>query len=195
MDEIILHLLLTIFVFFISPQDHSNILEMEHYYLLCSDAQYRDEFLDEVDDTDTKTKLSYLKSALIMYQGDVGRFPYIGNDIKKKSAYNQELLLNPYDSEKNVLCSSNNDYIKVKNYERKWKGPYMEGKPSKFMIDNWKNPIKYVAEGRNIFLWSYGPNRKPDCDTAQEAFRKQQYSDEVDDIVVSVTRSKYEFED
>ena len=70
----------------------------------------------------------------------------------------------------------------------------MDEKPSKFMIDKWKNPIRYVAEGKNIYLWSYGPNRKPDCDTAQEAYRNQ-YSDEVDDIVVSVTRTKYEFED
>ena len=194
MDDIILHVLLVIFTFFLNPQDHRNILEMEHYYLLCSDAQYRDEFLDEVDDTNTETKMSSLKSALLAYQSDVGRFPYIGSDSKKKSAYNQELLLNAFDPNKNVLVSSNNDYIEVKNYEKKWKGPYMDEKPSKFMIDNWKNPIKYVAEGKNIYLWSYGPNGKPDCDTVQEAYRKQYY-DEVDDIVVSVSRSKYEFED
>lgn len=194
MDNIILHILLVIFVFFLSPQDRNNILEMKHYYLLCTNTEYREEFLDEVDDTNIQTKMSSLKSALLAYQGDIGRFPYIGSNSKKKSAYNQELLLNPYDPEKNVLVSPNKNNIEVKNYEKKWKGPYMDEKPSKFMIDNWKNPIRYVAEGKNIYLWSYGPNRKPDCNTAQEAFKKQ-YSDEVDDIVVSITRSKYEFED
>ncbi len=194
MDDIILHILLVIFVFFLNPQDHRNILEIEHYYLLCSDAQYRDEFLDEVDDTDTETKMSTLKYALLSYENDVGCFPYIGSDCKKKSAYNQELLLNAFDPNKNVLVSNNNEYIKIDNYQNKWDGPYMDKKPSKFMMDSWKNPIKYVPEGKNIYLWSYGPNGKPDCSTVDEVMKKQ-YMGKTDDIVLSVTRCEYEFED
>ena len=194
MDDIILHIFLVIFVFFLSPQDRNNILEMKHYYLLCTNTEYREEFLDEIDDTTTQTKMASLKSALLVYRSDIGRFPYIGSDSKKKSAYNQELLLNPYDPNKNVLVTCNNNYIEVKDYEKNWKGPYMDSKPSKFMIDNWNNPIRYVPEGKNIYLWSYGPNRKPDCNTVQEAFKKQN-SKGIDDIVVSLMRSKYEFED
>lgn len=194
MDDIVIHVLLVIFVFFLSPQDHRNSLEMKHYYLLCTNSQYREEFLGEVEDEDTQTKLRNLKSALLAYQSDVGRMPYIGDDMKKKSAYNQELLLNAFDSQKNVLFSDNNEYIQLKNYEKKWKGPYLEGNPSKTMLDTWKTPIMYVPEGKNLYLWSYGPNKKPDCSTAQEAFRKQS-SDEIDDIVVSVARFKRSFED
>jgi hypothetical protein len=194
MDDIVIHILLAIFVFFLSPQDHRNNLEMKHYYLLSTNSQYREEFLGEVDDVNTQTKLSNLKYALLAYQSDVGRMPYIGDDSKKKSAYNQELLLNIFDPEKNVLFSDNNKYIQVKNYEKRWKGPYLEGKPSKAMLDTWKTPIQYVPEGKNLYLWSYGPNKKPDFSTAQEAFRKQS-SNEVDDIVVSVARFKHSFED
>ena len=135
-----------------------------------------------------------MKSALLAYQSDVGRLPRLGDDIKKKSAYNQELLLNTFDPEKNVLFSDNNEYIQLKNYEKKWKGPYLDGTPSKTMLDTWKTPIKYVPEGKNLYLWSYGPNRKPDCSTAQEAFSKQRFG-EIDDIVVSVSRFKHSFED
>ena len=200
MDSIILNILTTILVFFIDPQNNSNILEMKHCYLLSTDSQYREEFLgsqtedEKYTHKDTKAQLSRLKSALLAFHSDVGRLPYVGNVKEKKSAYNQGLLLNMLDSEKNVLVSNNNKHMDVKNYNKKWRGPYMEGKPSQFMVDSWGTPIKYVAEGKNVYLWSYGPNRKPDCESVEQAFKKQM-SNEVDDIVVSVMRFKKSFED
>ena len=62
------------------------------------------------------------------------------------------------------------------------------------MIDEWGMPIIYIAENKNLFLWSYGPNKKPDRTNVEESFKEQQDKN-VDDIVISVMRNKYKFED
>ena len=52
----------------------------------------------------------------------------------------------------------------------------------------------FFPENKNIYLWSYGANKKPDFSNVEEAFRKQNNKN-VDDIVISIYRSRYIFED
>ncbi len=153
------------------------------------DSDYRIRYEKE----ETKRRISYLKSALLAYASDVGKMPYIGNNSDIKSAYDQDLLLNSEVSDKNVLLSNNNQYIKIDNYEKKWKGPYIEDL-SESMVDYWGTPIKYVPDQKNIYLWSYGPNKKPDFKDADDAFHKMTHKGS-DDIVVSVMRNEEYFRD
>jgi prepilin-type N-terminal cleavage/methylation domain-containing protein len=150
----------------------------------------------------TKSKMSSLKSALLAYQSDVGRLPYDGSKSSSK-AYNQNQLLDSEDSEKNVLTACNNSVFTSvpNNYNRKWKGPYMDSDPSDFMFDSWGNLICYKAEKgtKNVYLWSAGPDgefykRAEGTENAAHAFADQSNAEkECDDIVISVLRVKSSF--
>lgn len=152
----------------------------------------------------TKSKLSSLKSAMLAYQSDVGRLPYYGKpkDSRNASLYNAEDVLSYDNSEKNVLLSESYgnwnepSNFGISNYSRKWKGPYMDSDPSDFMYDSWGNPIYYVAEGNNVYLWSYGPDQAPDDGngniTAALAAQKDN-ADFCDDIITSVARVRKSF--
>ena len=150
----------------------------------------------------TKSKLSSLKSALLAYQSDVGRLPYLGKNSRVKSNYCQTKLLSSNDETYNVLYtneatgygSSNTEW--PNNYSRKWKGPYMDSDPSDFMFDSWGNEIKYEAYNKNVYLWSAGPDGEfyGSAANADEAFKKQSESDsDCDDSLISVYRSKKNF--
>ena len=146
----------------------------------------------------TKSKMSNLKSALIAFQGDVGRFPYKGKDVKDGKSFDQIGLLNSYDEANNVLvCNAN--IMSLKNYNRKWKGPYMDSDPSDFMWDSWGNQILYVREGKNLYLWSFGPDGLA-CGSAfscvEDAYKAQGSPDStIDDIVISVSKFKQSITD
>ncbi len=150
----------------------------------------------------TKSKMSSLKSALLAYQSDVGRLPFIGNASVNRSeskAYNiasgSDLL--SYDNpDKNVLTSNNEPAVKfgINNYQKKWKGPYMDSDPSDFMVDSWGNNILYCAADKNVYLWSYGADGEPHDGGVSNAFKAQTSDpDNCDDIVISVARVKKSF--
>ena len=149
----------------------------------------------------TKSKMSSLKSALLAYQSDVGRLPYISGNSRNKAAYSQPDLLSENNESKNVLvynewpATGGNE---PNNYKRKWKGPYMDSDVSDFMVDAWGNTIKYMAYNKNVYLWSAGPDTEftdesnPNLD---EIFKKQSDpSADCDDIVISVYRAKKSFQ-
>lgn len=140
----------------------------------------------------TKSRLSALKNALLAYQSDVGRLPHIGKGKCSGciSAYNGELLLSYNDENANVLLTdSHTPNFSIKKYSRKWKGPYMDSDPSDFMYDAWGHPIHYIADGRNLFLWSYGEDDEPANANATKAFAMQQNEDEYcDDIILSIKK-------
>ena len=144
----------------------------------------------------TKSKMSSLKSALLAFQSDVGRLPFKGNCSRKKGAYCQSVLLSSSCEEQNVLYTNNWPSAagcQPNNYHRKWKGPYMDSDPSDFMYDSWGNEFKYVAEDKNIYLWSSGPDGDW-ASTAGAAFKAQGNTDsDTDDIVISVYRAKKSF--
>ncbi len=147
----------------------------------------------------TKSKMSNLKSALIQYQGDVGRFPYVGgsSNINVSSAFSQDIVMSATLEENNVLITNAN-IIRLPNHDRKWKGPYMDSEPADFMYDSWGNKITYVRYNKNLYLVSLGANGVPDYGTSESynydnAFKDQSNADrdeEHDDIVISVTRYK-----
>ena len=144
----------------------------------------------------TKSKLSSLKSALLAYQGDIGRFPYKDKTVNDGTKYNANDLLSCNSEDKNVLVCNDKTLLGtsgIKNYTKKWKGPYMDSDVSDFMIDSWGQPIQYVASGKNLYLWSYGPDMMPgntSTDLEQLAKSISTNPDDVDDIILSVTRFK-----
>lgn len=111
----------------------------------------------------TKSKLSALKSAMIAYQNDVGRFPFCGASTVANmatsytGASNDCLGLTP---ESNVLVNEELGCVSfgITNYTRRWKGPYMDSDPGDFMMDSWGTKIEYltVAGHTQIYLQSAG---------------------------------------
>lgn len=152
----------------------------------------------------TKSKMSSLKSAMLAYQSDVGRLPYAGNSsfVSKIPAYNAEKVLSYDDESKNVLVQNydGDGSFKINNYNRKWKGPYMDSDPSDFMFDAWGNQIHYVAYGHNVYLWSFGPDGSPDDgsedgDNIEKVLNLQsgENAGESDDIITSIARVRKAF--
>ena len=166
----------------------------------------------------TKSKLSSIKSALLAYQTDVGRLPH-GGYPKKVGSYCQDQLMSANEEDKNVLYSnSDTGYTSLSgdgvgtgkapgNYSRRWKGPYIDSDPSDFMWDAWGNKIIYIAQNKNIYLWSAGPdgsyfgkNGKTGGEAytdgnVEDAFKFQTNAETgCDDIVVSVARTKSKIE-
>lgn len=151
----------------------------------------------------TKSKMSSLKSALLAYQSDVGRLPYkSGTNSRDKSAYSQPDLLSENDETKNVLvynewptgCGNTPN-----NYNRKWKGPYMDSDVADFMVDAWGNTIQYKAYNKNVYLWSAGPDTEfaaePSTANIDQVFKDQSDpSKDCDDIVISIYRAKRAFQ-
>ena len=154
-------------------------------------------FVDQGRTSATKEKLTTLKNALLAYQADVGRLPHTGA-AKCSSyglAYNEAIeqgLLSYNCEEENVLLTDiKNVGLKSKYYKRRWKGPYMDTDPSDFMYDAWDNPIRYVAKGKNIYLWSYGIDGNYDDPDPEKVFKRTQDKDDyIDDIIISVKRFK-----
>ena len=148
----------------------------------------------------TKSKMSSLKSAMLAYQSDVGRLPFAGDNKRKASAYNANKVLSYDDPDQNVLSSnyeinSGADDFGINNYQKKWKGPYMDSDPSDFMVDAWGNNIVYCAEDKNVYLWSYGADGEAYNSNVSQAFKGQTSEpDDCDDIVLSVARVKRAFQ-
>ena len=150
----------------------------------------------------TKSKMSSLKSALLAYQSDVGRLPYKGSNSRTASNYSQPDLLSENDESKNVLVYNewpNAAGSTPNNYNRKWKGPYMDSDVSDFMVDAWGNTIQYKAYNKNVYLWSAGPDTEFSGDATNpnidDIFKKQSDpSQDCDDIVISIYRAKKAFQ-
>lgn len=169
----------------------------------------------------TKSNMAALKSALISYKNDVGRFPYKGtkDDKFKKSSYSQDNVL-ASSTAFNVLVnaatpvgatgenfsaysadpSGDDKYSSFYGKEgRKWKGPYMDASPNEFMFDAWGNRIIYAACGHSLVLWSYGADGEPAGTDPETLVTKNKGDDEDgpehDDIVVTVSRFKRKFKD
>lgn len=145
----------------------------------------------------TKSKLSALKSAIMAYNSDVGRYPYWGNSDNSTvaTAYNSDNVSLFGDTmDDNVLTSNNygifvvnNSVFGIANYvNKKWKGPYMDSDPSDFMYDSWGKKIKYYYFNKGIYLHAAGPDQS--FNTPNDA-TKTTYDG--DDIVLSVARTKF----
>jgi len=142
----------------------------------------------------TKSKLSSLKSALVSYKNDVGRFPYMGNavnDVSDGAKYNQAHNAYLASAENNVLIT-NATAVPITNYDRRWKGPYMDSNAEDFMTDGWGNRIGYFAHDFNIYIRSDGINGIAEG-VADALNAAKQESGEADDIITSVAKVRRKF--
>lgn len=153
----------------------------------------------------TKSKLSGLKSALLTYNSDVGRFPFTGAPAGTASAASYvaadlDLLADNMDC--NVLVNDeigNGDdagtNFQIKNYNRRWKGPYMDSDPSDFMLDSWGTKISYYTEVgfNNLYLWSAGSDMANAGTFSDVTCAEMTETGEVDDIAISIARVRKPF--
>jgi prepilin-type N-terminal cleavage/methylation domain-containing protein len=149
----------------------------------------------------TKSKISSLKSALMAYKADVGRYPFTGipNCARCAAAYcaASDDLLGP-NEENNVLVNDelgNNGAMNfgITNYSRKWKGPYMQSAPDDFMTDAWGNKIFYHAHDKSVYLQSSGADMITETvtDMQDDAYVEEMAAD---DILISVFRTRAPFQ-
>lgn len=145
----------------------------------------------------TKSKLSSLKSAILAYNGDTGRYPFWGDSawVKNADLYNKDTNLFGDGIDNNILtCSAygtgvntNNFMFNIPKYQnQKWKGPYMDAEPLDFMYDSWGTRIKYYHYNRGLWLHAAGPDQTFDAVT--DATKTDYVGD---DIVLSVARLKF----
>ncbi len=145
----------------------------------------------------TKSKLSALKSAIVAYNSDLGRYPYWGapNQATCGALYNSDNNQMFNDSaDLNILTKndygvnlSGNTLFGISNYvNKKWKGPYMDSDPSDFMYDSWGTKIIYYYFNRALWLHAAGADQAFNTPTVATVGNY-----EGDDIVMSVARTKF----
>lgn len=168
----------------------------------------------------TRSKMSSLKSAIVTYKNDIGRYPFYGNkgDVSSKSAYcadrvladdakrnvlvNQEVLLGVTGETLNKDCASSEGCWSTFYGKggRKWKGPYMDSDPADFMTDSWGTKIRYHAFDHSLILWSAGPDGEfhefnSDGDPDPKVLDSEAYAEgETDDLFISIARFRRKFE-
>jgi len=140
----------------------------------------------------TRAAMQNIKTALVNYNNDLGKFPFTGTNPALPEAYNAadtECL--GADISKNVLVSNSigspiiNLGSNTDIYKKRWKGPYMDSDPAEFMVDAWESKIHYKYYNHQLFLHSYGPDNQDDFVNALS----NNY--EGDDIVMSISRTKF----
>jgi prepilin-type N-terminal cleavage/methylation domain-containing protein len=145
----------------------------------------------------TKSKISSLKSAIMAYKSDVGRYPFVGQacNAKEAGAYNAASTKYLGIGEQNNIFVNENvgcDDMGIPNYRRKWKGPYMDSTPDDFMYDSWGTKIRYVAHEKNVYLWSAGADMN--FEAIADALNAEKVEVEgMDDIIQSVARVRRNF--
>lgn len=164
----------------------------------------------------TRSKMSSLKSAIVTYKNDVGRYPFYGdkNKVSCKSAYSADDVLAD-DANNNVLVNqevnlgvpaecrkgdATNGYYTdfYGKGGRKWKGPYMDSDPADFMTDSWGTKIRYHAFDHSLILWSAGPDGEFDAvgnDPSGNVLNSEAYAEGVtDDLFISIARFRRKFD-
>lgn len=143
----------------------------------------------------TKSQFSSLRAALQAFGQDLGGLPR-DKDQTGINQYNEaaSTMLGP-SFDNNVLVNDNNVLNKLgmapDTYQRRWKGPYMDGNPSDFMLDAWGGEIQYIAHENSlsVYLLSYGPDGKEDELGNADNDKNPLHEDyKGDDIVLSVHR-------
>lgn len=163
----------------------------------------------------TRSKMSSLKSAIVTYKNDVGRYPFVGdkNKVSSKSAYCADAVLAD-NVANNVLVNqevnlgvtsearggdAENGYWTTFYGKggRKWKGPYMDSDPADFMTDSWGTKIRYHAFDHSLILWSAGPDgefHEVGGDPNSDVLDSEKYAEgETDDLFISIARFRKQF--
>lgn len=141
----------------------------------------------------TRAAMQNVKTALVNYNNDVGKFPFSGNSKATSvqgASYNQaNNIAMGQQMTTNVLvdnsASSINLGIDTAIYKKRWKGPYMDSDPLEFMTDAWESKIQYKHYNKQLFLHSHGPDGIDDFLAAVAP------NYEGDDLIMSITRVKF----
>jgi prepilin-type N-terminal cleavage/methylation domain-containing protein len=148
----------------------------------------------------TRAAMQNVKTALVNYNNDLGKFPFVwadGTSAQTPLQYNLADIQLLGDSEgQNVLVNGEtlmtdttqaNLGIKNDVYTKRWKGPYMDSDPSEFMVDAWESKITYCHYNKALYLFSNGPDGVND----QGVNLFNTSNTDCDDIVMSLTRLKF----
>ncbi len=147
----------------------------------------------------TKSKMASLRSALMTYNGDVGRYPYVGNtaNASTKTAYDAAWKLEDnggdyfgfnQDGDSVMMCATFKcTEMGITNYKKRWKGPYMSSDASDFMYDSWGTRLKYFYYNRGLYLSSAGPQQAHEA--VVNTFFNADYSD--DDFYLMIVKTKF----
>lgn len=164
----------------------------------------------------TRSKMSSLKSAIVTYKNDIGRYPFVGDKgcVSCMSAYNADAVLAD-NANNNVLVNpevnlgvtgasregdaTNGYYTSFYGKGgRKWKGPYMDSDPADFMTDSWGTKIRYHAFDHSLILWSAGPDgefHNLGNDPDPKVLDSEAYAEgETDDLFISIARFRRKFQ-
>ncbi len=146
--------------------------------------------VDQGKVTATKAAMQAVKTGLIRYSNDLGKFPFCGTNASLGSAYNTagvSALGTTIDTNCLVTNSSGLLNLNMPNwlYQKRWSGPYMDTDPAEFMIDPWESKILYQHGNKGIWLHSYGPDGMDDF--VQAIMNNY----EGDDIVISLSKVKF----
>lgn len=143
----------------------------------------------------TRAAMANLKTALVCFNSDLGRFPHTGvaSDYDDAHVAAADALLDR-SRDRNVLVNDRplpvagwqNLGLDAAKWKKRWKGPYMDADPSEFMDDAWNERIRYRSCRGYLWLWSAGPDGKFD----DLASLSQNLATGADDIILSVAKLK-----
>ncbi|HNV70927.1 MAG TPA: hypothetical protein PKO06_14590 [Candidatus Ozemobacteraceae bacterium] len=115
-----------------------------------------------------KASLHSLRATLLTYHQDLGRFPHTGSEYTARSIQmadesclglipNCNVLMNPEVSFPfGFLGKAKTDYQKC------WKGPYLDDEPQYAMCDPWDKKIRYTWSNGSLWLQSGGEDTQFD---------------------------------
>ena len=121
----------------------------------------------------TRAQMYNLKSALVNYANDLGRYPHTGEKLSSATILLAQRYCLDDHASRNVLVSDSVSRPFEKHglsdelYKKRWKGPYMDGDPDEFMRDAWDTRIKYTlawgpaassSPAASLVLQSAGPD-------------------------------------
>ena len=143
----------------------------------------------------TRASMQNIKTALVNFNNDLGKFPHTGTvyaGTAARTAINSactEYLGDTLD--KNILVELNtaagDSNMGISAFAKRWKGPYMDSEPAEFMTDAWESKIRYSYSQKAIYLHSWGPDGGNDYDATDLNVGNE----DTDDIVMSVSRVKF----
>jgi prepilin-type N-terminal cleavage/methylation domain-containing protein len=145
--------------------------------------------VDQAKASATRTTMMNIKSGLVNFNNDLGKFPFTGVAQTAASFNSADSEALSQDFTKNVLVNGAVAGLTLgmasDTFSRRWKGPYMDSDPSMFMTDPWESKIRYRYNGKQLYLHSFGPDG---IDDFPNAIASGEY--EGDDIVFAVSRVK-----
>lgn len=140
----------------------------------------------------TKSRLANLKTALICFNCDTGKYPFIGKTQSPETTDGADLACLGTARDENVLMQTEVRFpferlgLEAAKYSKRWKGPYMDSEPGVFMRDAWGNKIRYEYHQKAIYLHSMGADGK--ADSLSDAIDNG-YSG--DDLLIMVSKVKF----